>query len=33
LVDDEPIVAKKVPEPEFDTAPKKFTEPEGDLPF
>jgi single-strand DNA-binding protein len=33
LVDDEPPVTKKQPEPQFDAAPKKFTEPEGDLPF
>jgi hypothetical protein len=33
LVDDEPPVVAKQPEPQFDTTPKKFSEPEGDLPF
>ena len=33
LADAEVPVATKYAEPEFDTAPKKFSEPEGDLPF
>ena len=33
LQDTTPPKVNKTPDPEFDTAPKKFSEPEGDLPF